>query len=535
MQALIGLLVGKHIYTRPGGGKLKGCVSRVLRAVAVNMHWTDEVRQDEGCWPGQETIGANGDVSERTVSRNMKVAVALNIVRYVEQGAGKPNRTLFHPAILEAARQFGKLSKKKQDAFVVYLSELPPWGAPEEVDGTRKSQIGKCTVKEKALMSDESSTKVSDAGTAIKVIADKNAIKVIADKMSGKSLRGAQPPAPQAVEPVGLIPGEPADRGVHLPALRGGGAVPAPRESDPARESMLVANEVLLDASRLKDLGLGEFGNFLDSSGIEKLMIVCQRRKIDGTRGGIFRRGIAQAFSDIEDAILWAASQYAYGSGATCRIEVLCGSPRLLLVDDVLLSSVEAYCKKMNLRAVVFETSPGNYQALFVAPIGFTDLQCANARRSLTAAFLAERDLAMNIKGADPNAVGRGQLHRLPGSLNCKNGPDGQPGLFITRLAAVFEGNELSEALFPEGSEKLAPREPRSSANSDEAVDDSRVDFRSACSMVRRGLPPSAIQAAIYQSAIRPDRRKVRSPDVALAYAIRTTREAQRRVSIQHG
>ncbi|WP_431273276.1 DNA-primase RepB domain-containing protein [Variovorax ureilyticus] len=506
MQALISLLVGKHIYTRPGGGKLKGCVSRVLRAVAVNMHWTDEVRQDEGCWPGQKKIGANGDVSERTVSRNLKAAVELNIVRYVEQGAGKPNRTLFHPAILEAARQFGKLSQKKQDAFVVYLSELPPWGAPE----------------------------VSDVGNAIKVIADKNAIKVIEDKMSRKSLRGTQPPPPSCR--VHRTHSKCASgRGCSSPRPQGQGAVPTPCESDPARESMLVANEVPLDPSHLKDLGLGEFGNFLDSSGIEKLMIVCQRRKIDGTRGGIFRRGMAQAFSDIEDAILWAASQYAYGSGATCRIEVLCSSPRLLLVDDVLLSSVEAYCKKMNLRAVVLETSPGNYQALFVAPIGFTDLQCANARRSLTAAFLAERDLAMNIKGADPNAVGRGQLHRLPGSFNCKNGPDGQPGLFITRLAAVFEGNELSEALFPEGSEKLAPREPRSSANSDEAVDDSRVDFRNACSMVRRGLPPSAIQAAIYQSATRPDRRRVRSPDIALAYAIRTTREAQRRVSVQHG
>lgn len=527
MDSLVRLF-GGHIYTSPRGGQLKAAIVRVMQAVASHLDWTDAARQDAGCRPGQARVASMCCLDVRTVRRQMKAAVDLNLIRYVEAGAGQPNHTFFNPGLLAAARQMDSLPWKQQRTFTVDLSELPPWGLDD--DGAADADpllSSEPSVIANAKQAKKPYARLDESPCATKFIADKNAIKVIADKMSGKSFRDAQPPALSHLSgPLSRV----ADGEVSLlSAPWGGGAVRAPLGSTLQGELCSLSQTQLLDRDRFGDHGLGQFWDFLDTSGIDGLWFAMQRRKVDGSRGGTFGRGLATSLAEMERAVLWAADQYSVGPGRTSRIEVLCHSPRLLLVDDVRISSVEAYCKKTSFRAAVTETSPNNCQALFVAPIGFTDTQNRNARRALMLAFLAERDLKRDVKGADPNSVGLGQLHRLPGSLNCKNGPDGQRSLFIARLIAVFDGNEISSDLTSEYVENQYQDETLAVANSGQVVDDSRHDFHIACEMVRQGRPPAAIEAAMFQSARRSDRRKVRSEAVAQAYAVSTTREALRR------
>lgn len=189
MDSLVRLL-GGHIYTSSGGARLKAPIVRVLQAVARHLDWSDAARQDAGCWPGQQRIAAVCAISDRTVRRVMREAVRLNVIRYLEAGAGETNRTFFNPGLLEAARRFDSLPWAEQHRFCVNLSDLPPWGKPLFAKQTPRDP-------EMAAADDPENHTVARTAKAnllaAKFIADRSAINVIADKMAGESFIDTPP------------------------------------------------------------------------------------------------------------------------------------------------------------------------------------------------------------------------------------------------------------------------------------------------------------------------------------------------------
>jgi hypothetical protein len=234
MDSLVRLL-GGHIYTSSGGARLKAPIVRVLQAVARHLDWSDTSRQDAGCWPGQQRIAAACAISDRTVRRVMREAARLNVIRYLEAGAGETNRTFFNPGLLEAARRFDSLPWAEQHRFCVNLSDLPPWG---------ESLLVKQAPRDPEMTTDdpENHTVARSAKAnllATKFIADRSATNVIADKMAGESFidtpplkGGASAGAPLfSMDVPSRAAGAPAPEGGATPAQAGGGVCSSSRMS----------------------------------------------------------------------------------------------------------------------------------------------------------------------------------------------------------------------------------------------------------------------------------------------------------------
>lgn len=174
-----------------------------------------------------------------------------------------------------------------------------------------------------------------------------------------------------------------------------------------------------LGESNLEDFGLFQFFEFLRKNGVSQMEFSFQRRRKDGTRGGTFGRRMAGTFDKFRESVGWAASQ---------KFELTMHARGVLLVDDLDQDGV-GLVKQSGLAACIIETSVGNFQSLFFGPRDWSSDQIRGAQRALKDRF-----------GGDPGATSAGQLHRLPGSLNQKNG-----GSFVTRLVHTQAGLDTPE------------------------------------------------------------------------------------------
>jgi hypothetical protein len=238
------------------------------------------------------------------------------------------------------------------------------------------------------------------------------------------------------------------------------------------------------------------FFDFLQKNKIIEIETFCQRRKKDGLRGGTFHPRVFKTsdFRHFESHAKWAQKE---GFELTMRAR-----GQLLLVDDLSKSAIKSIAK-MNVAGALIETSTSNFQYLILAERLENDQIRA-----------AQRQLAAQL-GGDAAATSAGQLHRLPGSLNRKNG-----GRFLAKLVKMFDGRkfEASDILTISDIEKEISRRQKGGP---EGAGASEREMSLACSLARRGHAQLEIETAIMASAAARNRHGDHR-----AYALRTAQKA---------
>lgn len=190
---------------------------------------------------------------------------------------------------------------------------------------------------------------------------------------------------------------------------------------------------------------------------------------------------------------------------AVGRFEITMQSSGLILIDDLTENNLAAFLAS-GLESVVIETSPKNFQALLATRPGWSVDQIRNAQRALAARF-----------GGDGNATAARQLHRLPGSLNQKNG-----GLFVTRLHTMQTGDLIEPVdtqLTAAASSSGQSAQHRSTSGCD--ITPSGSDFGRACQLISAGASHDVVVAEIARRATERSRRGDH-----LVYAQRTVQNA---------
>ncbi len=227
-------------------------------------------------------------------------------------------------------------------------------------------------------------------------------------------------------------------------------------------------------------LEVDRFLKFLAKNEILNLETWCQRRKkSDNQRGGVFNRrdfktSGSRQIGQIENHLKWVRDQ---------KLEVtMRAKGRLLLVDDLDLEGVDA-AEKMGFEGIVIETSPGNFQLLIVANLE----EPSHIRQ-------AQRQLALEL-GGDPGALAAGQLHRLPGSANNKNGNE-----FITRLNREINGRAFLVFDLVDFIETPSDHNKKH-FNSGEEKGPSEREMSLACSMARKSHSHQQIFDAVFAIA----------------------------------
>lgn len=526
MDSLVRLL-GGHIYTSSSGARLKAPIVRVLQAVARHLDWSDAARQDEGCWPGQQRIAAACAISDRTVRRVMREAARLNVIRYLEAGAGETNRTFFNPGLLEAARRFDSLPWAEQHRFHVNLSGLPPWGKPLLV--------------KPALRDPEMTVDKSDNRTAVrtaranspatKFIADRFATNVIADKMAGESFIDTPPLNGSA--PTGRLSfsrdassraaGAPAPEGGVTPAQAGGGVCfsscvsssslgAMPREAvgmKNARRLAPDAPQAVLEGRRL-----ASWIRSINRGADHLTQLVSLRIHIDhgasggqlhlrenkvaiskNTSGGLtlvdFEKAIKEVVGrSMKQARLRETDEDNKYVGESLYAGPLDGSAIILLDDLKAEIPVIENCP-----CAVLETSRGNYQHLYACDRGLTHAERHALQKALSTKY-----------AGDVGATGGQQLHRWPGSVNLKYGKYrfktrlvklSSLGTPISTKGWLLESQVVSTARVSAGAiGSMGRREERGLDHTP-----SGLDCRRAMSLLAKGHGPAEVHAELVESA----------------------------------
>ncbi len=226
-------------------------------------------------------------------------------------------------------------------------------------------------------------------------------------------------------------------------------------------------------------LDLETFSDFLVQQNVGVVTTFCQRRKKkDGKRGGVFFKSQPENYDDLKYQIERAAYE---------KFEMTMNADRLLLVDDLTEKTLELFVKHC-FTSIVIETSLGNFQALLSTGQGWTDAQVRSTQRALAKQF-----------GGDGNATAAMQPHRLPGSLNLKNG-----GKWVTRLHSILGGRliEPIEVADEYQSQKLVVSQQvghRSLNGRDNTP--SGLDFGRACQLLLAGQSVGTVEAEIEKRA----------------------------------
>ena len=220
-----------------------------------------------------------------------------------------------------------------------------------------------------------------------------------------------------------------------------------------------------------------EFYTFLEFFGLQRFQLAFQRRsKKDGQRGGPFNHEEINSYQELESLLNW---------GATKNLEAVMRSPGLLLVDDVKSINVEA-ARNAGSACVAIETSMNNFQLLFVRGEDWTDEQVIAAQRKLRADY-----------SGDFGSIGLRHLHRLPGSVNQKNG-----GRFITRLHFAQDGELLDAPAVDRSGGRAAAKFGEQKQSNTNGKSPSELDFLDAWAMIRAGRSEQQICAAMLESAL---------------------------------
>lgn len=172
---------------------------------------------------------------------------------------------------------------------------------------------------------------------------------------------------------------------------------------------------------------------------------------------------------------------------------------RVILVDDISSDQIDLIRGFWPGPLAILETSTENYQALLVSPQPLSSDEYLRAAR-----FLAHRFFG------DLGAVACGQLHRFPGSPNYKSSAVSNGNPFITRLIAIWDGeegfnceSELAEMLSSSASATapdVVPRRarPRAPHKRDEGgSDNSSAAFRWTLQQLAAGTSHELILAAL--------------------------------------
>lgn len=194
-----------------------------------------------------------------------------------------------------------------------------------------------------------------------------------------------------------------------------------------------------MNKEELERAGALRFFDFMASHGPAWWFCEAQPRKRNGERGAPVAGKFGMRFAFHHSKILSAFEQL------NSRLERLGksnidlqtrespskGGSRVILIDDISSDQIDSIRGFWPGPLAILETSPENYQSLLVSP------RCLSPHEHLKAA----RYLAIRFNG-DVGAVASGQLHRFPGSPNFKTSAvrNGHP--FITRLVAIWDGEE---------------------------------------------------------------------------------------------
>lgn len=245
-----------------------------------------------------------------------------------------------------------------------------------------------------------------------------------------------------------LLPAPPGGRGVGIPG--------------PVLDSARAVSNDFLE-------GLIKFSDFLINHNITSVRTEVQRRrKSDGQRGGLIKnfQTWPQNYDDLKDAVLRAALN---------NHEISLQAEKLLLIDDFNHDAVNDFLE-LGLACAVIETSPDNFQVLIPTHDVWQKEQVVGTQKALC-----------SIYGGDANSTQFGKIHRLPGSMNKKNG-----GCFVTKLHLIQDG-ELIQPMFPiqkiESNSMAIDTRPPQRHRSLEGVDTSESgrDFGRACELLTTG------------------------------------------------
>jgi RepB DNA-primase from phage plasmid len=224
----------------------------------------------------------------------------------------------------------------------------------------------------------------------------------------------------------------------------------------------------LLTESNFDELKI--FSDFLEKNNVRDVKTQFQRRlKKKDKRGGTFMAFWPKNYDELRVQVEKAAS---LGFEVTAIVD------GLLLVDDLSEITLAEFLLE-GYKAAVIETSRGNYQVLVATASGWSDDQIRATQRALARRF-----------GGDANATGNRQPHRLPGSLNRKEG-----GCFVACLHSVQEGRLIEPAPVEAG--ELIKTTPGRLAQhrGDTGTDNtpSGQDFGRACELLAKGQPEQIV------------------------------------------
>ncbi len=261
-----------------------------------------------------------------------------------------------------------------------------------------------------------------------------------------------------------------------------------------------------------------QFFEFFEGYGVEYFFLEAMPRKLNGDRGAPVAKElrIEKAIGGTEGMVEYIKKLQkklnSFGKIADLHIKESPGAKtyhRLLLVDDLELHFLEELANDYPGPIAGIETSPGNYQALLIAPRfprGLLSNEVLRIQKSLAADYLG-----------DKGAVAAGQLHRFAGSPNYKGCANGALPFFsrIEFLRAhkdsencSAEAEEFLRGILRKSEQKEIAQKTQPAARAALSVDRfvaaqgrdetaSGDAFRYAMSMLRRGVSSAIVTSQV--------------------------------------
>lgn len=455
--------------------KLRERVYAVLRVLGAA---TLSDAPERGCQMSIDEICKRSRKERSTVWAALAEAVRLGLLRRLQPAPGANYATsinLFDIRLVEAAKK----SRPYLGPFVIY--DLPAKGAKK--------------AKKNATGEDQKMQKNEE----IQGFQEVRGVQLLDVQYLDPEVIFKHPPAPQylpAVDPsrleaavTALPPAFPA-----APSGGAGGGSGCSIRPRTKHSGVSLLPDVFLE--------LGIFSDFLEKNKVQEVNTHFQHRKKDDERGGVYMERRPKNFKELARQVERAASDF---------VEVACKIDGLILIDDLTESGLEEL-KKEGFEMAAIETSQANFQALPATGPGWTGQQRQQMARALAARF-----------GGDANAINARQPHRLPGSLNLKEG-----GCWVTRLHLVQPGKLLEPAPIDTDTPAPAPN-VRTQVNRDPTTGrdntPSGQDFGRACQLLAGGKSTEIVVREIE------GRAAARGKSGAKNYALLTVKNAQARVS----
>lgn len=414
----------QRVMIRDHAGELRPLREAIYAVLRVFADAIDKNAPDHGCQLGIEQICLRSRKQSSAVYQAMVDAVSLGLLRRSkpEHGARYATHINFlHPRLIEASQK----SRPYLGPKLIF----------DQAIKTPKTGLKSANLKEKKMVKSEKNQASQD-------ILDVRNLDIQIPKIEPVF---NTPPRPESLglEPVVAVGLTPLP-----PAPSGGGVCLSPLP-------FFDQNQVF------KDLEI--FSNFLIKNEIVDIRTQVQRRrKSDHQRGGMIKNFETHP-KNIDDL------KFAVSRAKNKNYELTMQAAGLILIDDLDLLKVEEILAT-GLRVAVIETSPGNFQALLPTGSTWREDQVRSTQRALSARF-----------GGDGNATATGQPHRLPGSVNQKNG-----GYFVTRLHCMQAGELIQPALWIPGSPASRPQQQHRNASGKDDTPSGR-DFGRACELVSKG------------------------------------------------